>query len=302
MKVRTIVIEEIEKFVLIGSKEKNASNSPLMQEIEEGEIKLDHCFVTEDDNQFLGRIIYGVFEEEPYDFKIWGMKLVNLQNNVEELGSKLLSDSIKEMKKNKFKTIEYHLYSVADSFEEYKNIFLKSGFEKTQEKKSFLLDKIVLIDTSTRLSYKTLNEIGEDEFINAIERVTVDTLDKDDRSSINEYGSKQAAITYFNMLKDMDFNKEWWRVAYNSSNEFVGLVVPQMFRADLGCINYIGVSPDQRGKGYIDDLLLEGSRILHKNKITKIIADIDEGNFPIEKSLLKLGYQYKRSLIVLELS
>lgn len=77
MRVRNIVSEEINKFALIGKTDKWDSSSRLIQSIEEGEIKLDRCFVIEDDNPFLGRIVYGFFDEEPYDFKIWEMKIPN---------------------------------------------------------------------------------------------------------------------------------------------------------------------------------------------------------------------------------
>ncbi len=104
------------------------------------------------------------------------------------------------------------------------------------------------------------------------------------------------------MLKDIDFNPDWWQVAYNDQSEFVGLVVPQKFDDDCGAINYIGVSPDKRGKGYINDLLLEGSQLIFDANIPKIIADIDVENFPLDKSLNALGFEYERSLVVLKLN
>lgn len=83
--------------------------------------------------------------------------------------------------------------------------------------------------------------------------------------------------------------------------EFVGLVVSQKFSEDRGSINYIGVTPAQRGKGYVNDLLCEGSRLMIEDGIHNLIADIDIQNYPLEKALELLGYQYKRSQVVLKL-
>ncbi len=90
-------------------------------------------------------------------------------------------------------------------------------------------------------------------------------------------------------------------MAYNSKGEFAGLIVPQKFSKDRGAINYIGVTPAQREKGYVNDLLWEGSRLMIEDGIQNLVADIDVQNHPLEKALELLGYQYKRSQVVLRL-
>lgn len=31
---------------------------------------------------------------------------------------------------------------------------------------------------------------------------------------------------YYELLKEIDFNQDWWKLAYDLNDEFVGLVVP----------------------------------------------------------------------------
>jgi ribosomal protein S18 acetylase RimI-like enzyme len=303
MNVRTITYEEIPQFELIGFTDPSKPNIKLQKWIEEGRTQLDLCFVIEKDNQFLGRLIYGFFEEQPYDLKVWQLKMADTHHDICDIGSQLLGDSIKELASKSFKTVEYHLYSsTPETFEAYKKIFETQGFMVEQEKKNFVATQINNTNMPKRLNFKTLQDVGEQTFIEAIEIVTEGTLDRDDLNSMNEHGSKEAALIYFNMLKDIDFNPQWWQVAYDANHEFVGLVVPQKFDEDCGAINYIGVSPDKRGNGYINDLLLEGSNLIFDDNIQKIIADIDVENFPLEKSLNALGYEYKRSLVILKLN
>jgi hypothetical protein len=70
-----------------------------------------------------------------------------------------------------------------------------------QEKESFEANQISYVETSNRLHYKTLQEIGQEMFIGAIEIVTEGTLDREDLTSIISHGSEQAAILYFELLK-----------------------------------------------------------------------------------------------------
>lgn len=231
------------------------------------------------------------------------MKLEDTPNGLCEIGCQLLRDSLEQMKaSHDFETVEYHLYSGKPAvFEAYQQIFESQGFHIEQEKKSFAASSLNCINTPKKLSFKTLQEIGENEFIKAIEQVSAGTLDQDDLNSIKMLGPEEAAKQYFDILKEIDFNPYWWQVAYNDNNEFVGLVVPQKFDETSGAINYIGVVPEQRGKGYVDALLAHGTQRLLDEKLEEIIADIDIQNVPLEKALMRLGYAYERSMLVLKL-
>lgn len=69
-------------------------------------------------------------------------------------------------------------------------------------------------------------ELSEAQFVIAIEDVTRDTLDRDDVDNNAMYGTKKAAEMYYELLKEIDFNQDWWKLAYDLNDEFVGLVVP----------------------------------------------------------------------------
>lgn len=294
MIVRNIDKTDIESFAkLIESKK--TFNETLSSWINSGITNLEWCFVIEDDNKFLGRIIYGLFDEEFVILDICFKE--NSERNIEQL----LQDSLEEMNDKGLTRVECHLYSDKDYFQEYVDTFIKSGFKSIQEKMSFIWEKGNIINNkTTRLQFKSLQKVGSEEFINAIEKVTEGTLDKDDLDCIREFGSKQAAIKYFNSLKDIDFNKNWWRLAYTNNNDLVGLIIPQKFNDNEGAINYIGVVPEKRGNSHVNDLIIEGIMILNENNIKKIIADIDVNNYPLEKALCKEGFKLDCKMLVLK--
>ncbi|BCN31816.1 GNAT family N-acetyltransferase [Anaeromicropila herbilytica] len=302
MRVRTIQLEDIAQYEQIGVEEGRKSSLNLQKWLDTGRTSLDWCFVIELDGQFLGRIIYGIFEEEPYDIKVWQIKLADTEGGLLNIGNKLLADSIEILKEKGFNTVEYHLYSTTpELFETFQSIFKTHGFQIVQEKKSFETNQVNNIDKAKKFEYKTLKEVGEKVFIEAIESVTEGTLDREDVMSIKLHGSRKAATLYFELLKEIDFNETWWRIAYNEKKEMIGLVVPQKFSEEEGAINYIGVTPTQRGNGYVRELLWEGARIMIEDGIQNIMADIDIQNYPLEKALEQLGYQCSRSELVLKL-
>ncbi|MFC8594298.1 GNAT family N-acetyltransferase [Streptomyces atroolivaceus] len=83
--------------------------------------------------------------------------------------------------------------------------------------------------------------------------------------------------------------QEWWRIAELPGGEPVGFVIPARNNYHP-MIAYIGVLPVHRGRGYIDDILAEGTRVLAAQDVERIRAATDLGNVPMAKSFERLGY------------
>ncbi|HEY3685893.1 MAG TPA: GNAT family N-acetyltransferase [Streptosporangiaceae bacterium] len=83
---------------------------------------------------------------------------------------------------------------------------------------------------------------------------------------------------------------EWHRVAELPGGEGVGFVVPAR-NSYNAIIAYIGVLPAHRGKGYIDDILAEGTRLLvAEADPPRIRASTDLGNVPMARAFARAGY------------
>lgn len=300
MRVRSIVPEEIGKFSMASSKEKQQRFRAFLEEwIREGKTKPEWCFVVEQEETFLARMIFWIFPEEPNQFKIASVKLPH--DNEEmffEVGKKLFSEGCSIVSGGENKEFEYHLYSKGNNFfNNYRKLLEECSFVSSQEKKSFLHGNCTEKENSSGITFRSLNEVGEKEFIKAIELVSVNTLDMEDQLSIRTLGSERAALDYYNTLKSIDLNGEWWQLAYDSQENLIGLVVPQKLDETYGAINYIGVVPEKRGNGYVKDLLIKGITILKENGLNKVIADIDIKNYPLEQALLKAGYKLDSKMI-----
>lgn len=99
-----------------------------------------------------------------------------------------------------------------------------------------------------------------------------------------------AELHYDDELAHYTTPRAWWRIAeLAETGEPVGFVVPARNNYHP-IIAYVGVLPAQRGNGYIDDILAEGTRVLAAEGVPNIRAATDVGNVPMAKSFARAGY------------
>jgi RimJ/RimL family protein N-acetyltransferase len=140
-----------------------------------------------------------------------------------------------------------------------------------------------LTETTDRLRYEWRREAGlpprsarlrfepadDDAFAAALARV-------DAREDVEMYAS-------------MPGDRDWWRLAY-AGDALVGLAMPSA--NDAGpVVGYLGVLPEHRGRGYVDDLLAEITHRLAAIGAERVRADTDAGNVPMIRSFERLGYR-----------
>lgn len=303
MIVRNIMPGELTEFCYLGFEEERARNfnERILKAWEEKRSYPEWCFVAEENGRLAAKVAFDIFPSEPGNLMVWGLYVPEGENYI-KTGAQLFKAAAEQFKYKGFKLIEHHLYGKGDrNFNNLRDLFLESGFKIMQEKKNFLFTGGELPLLSGKLTFKSLKEVGEEEYISAIRRVTEKTLDTYDEKEVQELGEEEAARSNFYGLKDIDFNDDWWKLAYEENGDLAGLIVPHKFDAKVGAINYIGVVPEKRGNGYVRDLLIEGTGILMKNGIEEIIADIDTNNFPMENGLKLTGYRMNQKELVLEI-
>lgn len=138
-----------------------------------------------------------------------------------------------------------------------------------------------------RLEYRP--EPDDAAFRAVMARVMEGTLDAHDHWMIAEQGLEAAldeAIGFFDWFPSP---ADWRRVAYTPDGEVVGLHVPA-HNPTGPCIGFIAVVPEQRGRGYAYDLLIECTHDLVDRGATKVAAATDRTNFPMARNFVKAGY------------
>lgn len=146
-----------------------------------------------------------------------------------------------------------------------------------------------------RLSFRTLEEVGEDAFVDAMRRVSEGTLDREIREERERLGPQGAARDFFEDARRVKHEPSWWRLAYDRpGGDLAGLVMPAEPPGFL-TVFYVGVVPEMRGRGYVDDLLTAGTVTLLGARAAggaekPLRADTDVANAPMAAAFERAGW------------
>jgi ribosomal protein S18 acetylase RimI-like enzyme len=140
------------------------------------------------------------------------------------------------------------------------------------------------------LSYRPLPEVGEDAFVDAIASTYQGTRDSWINQTIEEQGIDGAARADFRGLQGMEFRPEWWELAYDEGGALAGVVMAAR-NPSAAVIAYVGVVPEQRGRGLAPHLVRWGTERLLESGADEIRGDCDRDNVGMVRAFERAGYE-----------
>lgn len=149
---------------------------------------------------------------------------------------------------------------------------------------------------SERLEFRPADD---SQVLAVLRQLLVGTLDAHDQRAVATLGIEQAAKRQLEDLHWFPSPRDWWQLACTRSGELVGLIVPAR-NYSQPTIGYIGVIPEQRGKGYVDDLLAELAwRLSERAPGEAVGADTDFANLPMARAFARAGFRIVEEHLVL---
>jgi RimJ/RimL family protein N-acetyltransferase len=150
-------------------------------------------------------------------------------------------------------------------------------------------------EPSGRLVFRPVRDTGE--LLALMTSVLDGTLDAHGRDDLTRMPAREAAVKHYEEeFARYGSPKDWWRVATLPAGEPVGFVLPA-HNGYNPIIAYIGVLPEHRGNGYIDDILAEGTRILAAHDVPRVRASTDLDNTPMASAFRRAGYiEFEREI------
>jgi RimJ/RimL family protein N-acetyltransferase len=129
-------------------------------------------------------------------------------------------------------------------------------------------------------------------------RIAAGSLDAETRTHLAAVGTAATARKELAFYLDAPGDRDWWRLAYTPDGQLAGLAIPSAtpYGPNVG---YLGVLPEQRGNGYVDDILAEMTRQHAERGATRITATTDLGNAPMAAAFSRAGYRNVQARIVL---
>lgn len=267
--------EEIDKVTSMQSSS-SEQNYYLKQAIQQGDIKLEDCYILEHNHQVLARAI---IMDDCY------LGLYTLENIDEENANEFLSKVLKQYPNRKLST---DLYSDKKNYNLTFSSLLANGFKDISHKESYTIE-VTPVNKESRLSFKAMDLNDETLLVDLFIQTSRDNKDSIIIKKIKEKGLKDGSRDFFLEFKQLDYQRELWVIAYFENKPVGFIIITRLTDNDAG-IGYIGVVPQYRGNHFSQDLLLKAIDLAYLHKIKKLIADIDVENYPMRNNLINCGF------------
>jgi RimJ/RimL family protein N-acetyltransferase len=151
-------------------------------------------------------------------------------------------------------------------------------------------------EPSGRLAF--VPEPDDEVFLDAFLRVAAGSLDAHTVQSTAAIGAEPTARESLRFYLERPGKRDWWRLARTADGALVGLAIPSA-TAYARNVGYLGIVPEQRGRGYVADVLAEITRCHADAGADRITATTDLGNQPMANAFARAGYRNTETRLIL---
>ncbi|MFE2854483.1 GNAT family N-acetyltransferase [Streptomyces lavendulae] len=139
----------------------------------------------------------------------------------------------------------------------------------------------------------------DEEFLDVFARLSRGSLDVNTRQELAVMTEEEFAEDDFAFYLDCPGERSWWRLAHLPDGTLAGMAIPSAtpYHRNVG---YLGVVPEQRGQGLIDEVLGEITRFHAAAGAGRITATTDTVNVPMAAAFDRAGYEVTEIRLVLE--
>ncbi|CAN5583348.1 hypothetical protein BH23CHL6_BH23CHL6_00410 [soil metagenome] len=291
--IRSLRIDELDAFAATGVDDGSEFAAKLRSMLEDGTTRPEWCFLALIDGRPIARACFALDEPPaaaPIEMYLFGLALDWQRAGAAEAAKALLEQALPDMSAVG-PPIDVRVNpEVHPDSESRRRLLESAGLGLFQEKAGYVWQAgIAGIARSDRLRFRSLEAVGRDEFIAVMARGPAGTLDRNDRWYYELTGPVGWATVMMGSLQPGD--EPSWQLAYDSAAEAVGYVMLSAFDEGVtGTIAHVGVVPEHRGRGYIDDILMETNASGEARGFKSILSDVDVLNLPMRDAMERAGH------------
>ncbi|MEU3451909.1 GNAT family N-acetyltransferase [Streptomyces thermolilacinus] len=152
-------------------------------------------------------------------------------------------------------------------------------------------------EPATRLVFRP--DTDDEAFLDAFKQIAVGSLDVATLRELPVLGADRQAREDLEFYLSCPGKREWWRLAYTPGGELAGMAIPSATPYNRN-VGYLGVVPAMRGRGYIDEVLGEVTRLHAADGAELITATTDTTNAPMAAAFERAGYRNTEIRLIFE--
>lgn len=165
-------------------------------------------------------------------------------------------------------------------------VFESCGFTLWQEKEGFWwADEGQDLQAPQRITARPLADVDTRRFTEVLAACANGTLDRIDRDAVAAMTPGAWAQAFLDASQDST-----WLLAEDAESRIVGLVSVGEFDPGVGTITYIAVLPEQRGRGFVDELLKLANLTARELGFGAMLSDTDVLNLPMQQAFRRNGH------------
>ena len=204
--------------------------------------------------------------------------------------ARALLDAVAELARPVTPFLERRLNRESDhDVERWRSVLVDAGFVLFQEKVGFVwTDDGAVLLPAERLGFRSIADVGLDAYAAAMGSVIRGTLDRNDRYYLEACGPDGWGREMVGALEPG--GEPGWLLAHEADGALAGYVAVGGFEESVGTIVHIGVAPERRGRGYVDELLRAANHAARQLGFRSMLSDVDVLNAPMVAAMERNGH------------
>ena len=290
MIIHPISEAELERFGIFDDGQGPLLCSQLKDAWRTGKTKAEWCLVAEHAGGWAGRVLLNAAVTPIF---IHFFDVDWSRDNADAIARDLIGATIKAAKREAERDLLYALdepHPWHSQPDRRRRLFADAGFTVAREALRWQWPQGSPAPTEgSRLMYRTIAEVGEDAYRDAIARVSDGTLDARLRAMRSRLGRDGDAAEHLRVLRGLSQEPSQLQLGFDRNGELVGLFAGGATDG-IAIVAYVGVVAEKRGQRYGDELLVHGTQFLLDSGEDVIRADTDVANVPMARAFERVGY------------
>ncbi len=254
-------------------------------------------FVVERDARPVGRLVHisspaATVLPTALETLILGLWLPWDADDVVDIGRRLIVETLGVLPEGVLAVDAYANPEYMPAAEIRRSVFEAAGMPLFQEKEGFLWRSSEADpppEREPRLHFQSIEDVGQDSFARVMSRAVIGTLDRQDHYYRELVGPRAWAREMLGYLDPLDASA--WLLALDGDGAEVGYVLVGAFdEPGQATIVHIGVVPEVRGRGHVDELLQAANAAARRRGFNRMLSDVDVVNAPMLAAMERNGH------------